>query len=92
MTVKDVHEVLTNQATADPAHLKVHAYTTILTVMRNLARRKFLSQEPDGRKHIFKPLITKEAYMAAEVNRVRRDLFEGDSDAFIAFIKSCPAA
>lgn len=86
MTVQDVHKALTGQV-----NTRALAYTTVLTVMRNLARRKILSQEPSGRKHIFKPLISRDEYKKGSVAQLCTDLFAGDSEQLIAFIKSCQA-
>ncbi len=72
-TVHDVHDALN----VVPGSKQL-AYTTILTVMRNLARRKFLDQQPDGRAHRFLPLIDEATYKLAMVRQMRVDLFGGD--------------
>ncbi len=54
------------------------AYTTILTVMRNLVRRHFLSQTPQGRSHLFTPLIDERASKFGMLRQIRQDLFGGD--------------
>lgn len=72
-TVHDVHSALNEKAD------KQLAYTTILTVMRNLARRKVLSQVPNGRTHVFSALITKEELQKQVVKYVATTYFEGDT-------------
>jgi predicted transcriptional regulator len=80
-TVHDVHTALNAQTTG-----KQLAYTTILTVMRNLARRKFLSQAADGRAHRFTPLIAERTYKLGIVRQVRKDLFAGDVNVLLSYI------
>lgn len=62
------------------------AYTTFLTVMRNLARRKFLDQQRANgfaRSHNFVPLVTEGEYKKAMMRQMLDGLFEGDRDEFI---------
>jgi BlaI family transcriptional regulator, penicillinase repressor len=80
-TVHDVHTALNAQTTG-----KQLAYTTILTVMRNLARRKFLSQAADGRAHRFSPLIDEKTYKLGMVRQIRKDLFAGDIDTMLRYL------
>lgn len=77
-TVHDVHDAL-NAETGAPKL----AYTTILTVMRNLARREILDQRPNGRSHIFEPLIDEMSYKLGILEQVRDDLFKGDSKEMV---------
>jgi predicted transcriptional regulator len=73
---------------------RILAYTTVLTVMRNLSRRKILAQEATGRAHRFSPLIEREAYQRAILAQVRNDLFNGDAQLLLACLagdESLPA-
>lgn len=72
-TVHAVHSALNDE----PGAQKL-AYTTILTVMRNLARRKVLNQKPAGRSHIFEPIIDEETYKVGVMKQLRNDFFNGD--------------
>ena len=72
-TVHDVHDALN----AQPG-VKQLAYTTLLTVLRSLAKRAFLEQKPEGRAHRFAPSITAAAYELAMVRQMRLELFGGD--------------
>jgi BlaI family transcriptional regulator, penicillinase repressor len=74
-TVHQVHDAI-NGASATP-----RAYTTILTVMRNLARRRILNQVHQGRSHVFVPLVTREALQKMIVQQVRDTYFKGDAEA-----------
>jgi predicted transcriptional regulator len=80
-TVHDVHTALNGQSAG-----KQLAYTTILTVMRNLARRKFLSQAADGRAHRFSPLIDERTYKLGMVRQIRKDLFAGEVDTLLSYL------
>ena len=80
-TVHAVLDHLNHQPGSTPL-----AYTTILTVMRNLARRHFLSQQPAGRSHIFAPLVDEHTYKLGMLQQLRRDLFGGDVDWMLAYL------
>lgn len=54
------------------------AYTTVLTVMRNLARRSILSQTPNGRSHVFSALIGEREYKTQLLQYIRGSFFNGD--------------
>ncbi len=77
-TVHDVHDELM----ADPAEKRL-AYTTILTVMRNLARRGFLNQTPEGRAHRFAAKIDEGSYKRQLLHHVRTEVFRGDLRALL---------
>ncbi len=71
-TVADVHTKL-NEGAVQPL-----AYTTILTVMRNLARRKVVTQIPGGRQHIFKTNLTAAEYEVRVVRAMLSEVFSDD--------------
>ena len=81
-TVSDVHVVLNENSELSGG--RQLAYTTVLTVMRNLVRRKILSQTPIGRAHCFTPLVEKTAYQKAILHQTCSALFAGDSRALIS--------
>jgi predicted transcriptional regulator len=57
VSVHEVHDALN----AEPGAKKL-AYTTVLTVMRNLVRRHYLSQKATARSHAFGATISKREY------------------------------
>jgi predicted transcriptional regulator len=61
------------------------AYTTILTVMRNLSRRGILAQVKDdgSPRHIFTPTITREAYRAQLAQYIVETYYGGEFAAFV---------
>ena len=80
-TVHSVHDALN----AEPGAPKL-AYTTILTVMRNLAKRGILNQRPAGRSHIFEPLVDERTYKLSILRQVREDLFAGDVNRMLGLL------
>lgn len=77
-TVHDVHDALM----ANPASKRL-AYTTVLTVMRNLTRRGFLGQSAVGRAHRFNSVISEDTYKRDLLRHVRQELFRGDVRAML---------
>lgn len=85
-TVHAVHDALNDEAGATKL-----AYTTILTVMRNLAKRGVLEQTAQGRSHLFTPRVDEQTYKADILLQVRNDLFNGKVKAMVDFIGATPA-
>ena len=83
-TVHDVHQVL-NLRNLETGGRQL-AYTTVLTVMRNLVRRKILSQMPVGRAHRFAPLVGREEYQLGMLRQARTELFGGDGRALLRLL------
>lgn len=81
-TVHDVHDALNAEPNAPQL-----AYTTVLTVMRNLVRRKILSQNPAGRSHIFGPIIGEKEYKEAMLQQICDDFFDGSHDRMVQLIQ-----
>lgn len=82
-TVHDVHDALMS----DPAAKRL-AYTTVLTVMRNLARRGFLAQAAEGRAHRFTAKVDEGSYKRELLKQVREELFRGDLKALLDAVAS----
>ncbi len=78
-TVKQVMTALNHERP------KTLAYTTFLTVMRNLARRKIVTQDKVGgwRGHRFAPLISREVYQAQAAKYLVDTLFQGNRSALL---------
>ena len=73
-TVQDVMTAINSQSGAVPL-----AYTTFLTVMRNLAKRKLLDQRKTATKrHQFVVLVDEESYKAGVVRQIFKDYCNGD--------------
>jgi predicted transcriptional regulator len=80
-TVHDVRDALNSHDRTNQL-----AYTTILTVMRNLTRRGMLTQARGGRSHIFAANETEAIYKWSVLEQVSVALFADDLDAVRAFI------
>jgi predicted transcriptional regulator len=79
-----VHEVHT-AFNALPAS-RALAYTTFLTVLRNLAKRGFLDQVKGDRAHIFMPLIDERTYKLAQVRQMRQVFCGGDVTELLGYL------
>lgn len=75
-TVHQVHNALNGQSGAQQL-----AYTTILTVMRNLAKRGILEQQRTGRSHVFEPLVDEQHYKQSLLRHLCEQFFDGDAEA-----------
>jgi BlaI family transcriptional regulator, penicillinase repressor len=64
--------------------LKVElAYTTVLTILRTLETKGFVSHEVEGRAHRYLPLVTREDAQRSHVDRMVRKLFKGKAGLLI---------
>ncbi len=63
------------------------AYTTYLTVLRNLAHRKFVTQQKGGgaRSHVFAPLLPQRDYRQQVITRMVEH-FDGDRAALLQLL------
>ena len=62
------------------------AYTTVLSVMRNLSRRGLLSQTRGGRSHVFAALLDESTYKLQVVQHISRTLFADDVNGLVRFL------
>lgn len=85
-TVQTVMTALNGEAGARPL-----AYTTFLTVMRNLARRNLLEQKKTNqRSHLFSAAVGEDEYKTAFIKQVFRDYFNNDLDALLKYLGHAP--
>ncbi|MEP6691081.1 MAG: BlaI/MecI/CopY family transcriptional regulator [Gemmatimonadaceae bacterium] len=64
-----------------PAHL---AYTTVLTILRNLEAKQFVTREADGRGHRYTPRVPQRAARKSAVRRLVDKLFAGSPEQLLA--------
>lgn len=57
------------------------AYTTVLTVLRVLTDKKYVAAKADGRAHVFRPLVSREAARGGAVKQMLSAFFGGSTDA-----------
>ena len=73
-TVAEVRERLT-----DPL-----AYTTVLTVMRNLEAKNYVRHEEEGRAHRYFPRVQQKTAQRTALSRIVSQLFQGSPHALLA--------
>lgn len=73
-TVAEVRERL-------PADL---AYTTVLTILRNLEEKGFVSHDAEGRAHRYFPRLARQAARKTALARLVDKLFHGSPDLLLA--------
>src|SRR5271154_7056265 len=80
-TVHALHDALNGQDRSAPL-----AYTTVLSVMRNLSRRGLLSQKRGGRSHVFAALLDETTYKLEVVQQISKTLFADDLNGLVSFL------
>lgn len=73
-TVAEVREKL-------PADL---AYTTVLTILRNLEAKGFVARAPEGKAHRYFPRVAQKAARRRALSRMLDKLFHGSPEQLIA--------
>lgn len=75
VTVRDIFDDLSRD--------RQIAYTTVLSTMDNLHRKRWLERERDGKAYVYQPVMSREERSA----RLMREAMEtgGDADAVLAF-------
>jgi predicted transcriptional regulator len=64
------------------------AYTTVLTILRNLEAKGFVRREEEGRAHRYFPKVKKKAERRRAVRRLVDSLFGGSPEALLAQLVS----
>ena len=59
------------------------AYNTILTFLRILEKKEFISYQEEGRKHIYYPLIEKGEYTRWTLTEMKEKLFNGSARSMV---------
>lgn len=65
-TVRDVYEVLLRR--------RGIAYTTVMTIMGNLAKKGLLHRRTDNRAYVYSPALSKDAFARAGVSKMVDDM------------------
>jgi len=73
-TVGEVRERL-------PARL---AYTTVLTILRNLETKGFLAHQEEGKAHRYFPTVEQRAAQRTALRRLVSSLFQGSAEQLLA--------
>jgi BlaI family penicillinase repressor len=62
------------------------AYTTVLTILRNLEAKEFVSHEEEGRAHRYFPRVQQRAARRSALARLMDSLFEGSPEELLAHL------
>lgn len=60
------------------------AYTTVLTILRNLEAKGYLSHSVEGRAHRFAPLVAQRTAQRSALHRMLAGFFGGSPEALLA--------
>lgn len=61
------------------------AYTTVLTVMQVLTKKKIVEPYRQGKVNVFRPLMSRDQYIAGFMEETRNTLFKGSLKNFLLF-------
>lgn len=61
------------------------AYTTVLTVMQVLTKKKIVEPYRQGKANVFKPLMSRDQYISGFMEETRNTLFKGSMRNFLLF-------
>lgn len=73
-TVAEVREKL-------PADL---AYTTVLTILRNLEAKEFVSHSSEGKAHRYFPMVARRTARRSALSKIVEKLFHGSPEQLVA--------
>ena len=62
------------------------AYTTVLTILRNLEAKEFVSHEEEGRAHRYFPRVAQRSAQRSALSRLVDTLFRGSREELLAHL------
>lgn len=74
-----VHELVDEMSEPKPA------YTTVLTVMQVLTKKKIVEPYRRGKVNVFKPMMSRDLYINGFLEETRNTLFKGSLRNFLLF-------
>lgn len=74
-TVKFVHEKIN--------HKKDVGYTTTLKIMQNMAAKKIVRREPDGKKHVYMPVLKQQETQNLLIDKFLNATFSGSASKLV---------
>lgn len=81
-TVRDIFEILYQQRRI--------AYTTVMTTMGRLAKKRFLRIEKHEQTYVYTPTMTQQEFISRFVSHILQDLFISFSDATLQGLDTLP--
>ncbi len=64
------------------------AYTTVLTILRNLEAKEYVGHEPDGRAHRYFARISQQSARKSAIRHLAGKLFQGSADLLLTQLVS----
>jgi BlaI family penicillinase repressor len=62
------------------------AYTTVLTILRNLEAKDFVSHEEEGRAHRYRARVAQQVAQKSALSRIVKKFFAGSPEALLAHL------
>jgi BlaI family penicillinase repressor len=59
------------------------AYTTVLTILRTLEEKGYVTHDEEGRAHRYRPLVEKQKAEKSAVSKLVKKLFKGSPEALL---------
>lgn len=89
----EVMEVLWDSGAATVAEVRAAledemAYTTVLTVLRRLEEKGYVSHQEQGRAHRYFPLVERQAARESALERLTSRLFQGSPELLLTHLVS----
>jgi BlaI family transcriptional regulator, penicillinase repressor len=86
-------EVLWEHGPSTVAEVREHlhddpAYTTVLTILRNLESKGYVGPTKDGRAHRYAPLVTRSAAQRSALQALSTRLFKGSMELLVTHLVS----
>ena len=89
----DVMNVLWDKGSATVSEVKeaLHdelAYTTVLTILRTLEEKGYISHEEEGRAHRYVPAVERKKAEKSALSKLMRNLFRGSPELLLTHLVS----
>jgi len=89
----ELMEILWQHGPSTVAEVRAHlnddlAYTTVLTILRNLESKGYISHAGEGRAHRFSPVIAREAAQRSALRHLAAKLFSGSTSLLLTHLIS----
>jgi predicted transcriptional regulator len=68
------------------------AYTTVMTMLERLTRKRVVSRRKAGRAFLYRPLVSRDEIRALAVRELLDALFDGDPQCLIEFLGGASTA
>ncbi len=68
------------------------AYTTVMTMLDRLTRKRILARRKVGRSFVYTPLVSRDEIRGLAVRELMESLFDGDPSKLMAFLGAAGAA